>query len=178
MRNEGTAFALPTARPSRMTKIHWRSNTSGFIYFFVKLACIKQSPALGGRVLLFRVANKFVTFTNRSLWEDVQDVVQWHLVVFCFFFRFGSRRGRKRLRSIWQSWNRYFATSRSLFSWPTHRFVKPILTIVIKVEWLWNPLDSFVIRQFVSFFEPDRAQRSIVLLYISFWTYWPIETSH
>ena len=71
LRNEGTAFALQTARPSQMTKIHWRSNTSAFIYFSVKLTCIKQSPALGGRGLLFRVANKFLTFTKRSLWEDV-----------------------------------------------------------------------------------------------------------
>ena len=40
------------------------------------------------------------------------------------------------------------------------------------MEWLGNPL----LYVFVSFFGPDRAQRSITFL--SFWTYWSIETLH
>ena len=47
--------------------------------------------------------------------------------------------------------------------------------IVIEVECLWKPLDSFVIC-FDSFFGPNRAQSSMA--FPSFWTYWPIETSH
>ena len=40
----------------------------------------------------------------------------------------------------------------------------------MKVEWLWKPLDSFIM------FGLDRAHRSNAFL--SFWTFWPIEASH
>ena len=56
--------------------------------------------------------------------------------------------------------------------WHSHNICQ---AIVIKVEWLWNPLDSSV-NVFFSFFGRDCTQRSIAFL--SFWTYWPIETSH
>ena len=44
---------------------------------------------------------------------------------------------------------------------------------LIKVELLGNPL----LYVFVSFFGPDRVQRSIIV-FLSFWTYWPIEAFH
>ena len=44
-------------------------------------------------------------------------------------------------------------------------------TIVIRLQWIWNPSVSFVI----CFCEPDGAQRSIALL--AFWFYWPIKSS-
>ena len=49
---------------------------------------------------------------------------------------------------------------------PTSRDIKAWLIIV---EWLGDPL----LYVFVSFFGPDRAQRSIAFL--SFWSYWPIK---
>ena len=45
-------------------------------------------------------------------------------------------------------------------------------TIVNWVEWLWNPLESFVI----CFCGPESAQPSKEFL--SFWLYWPIKTLH
>ena len=38
------------------------------------------------------------------------------------------------------------------------------IKIIVK-EWLWNPLDFFVISSFFSFFASDRAQRSIRQVY-------------
>ena len=45
-------------------------------------------------------------------------------------------------------------------------------TIANRLEWLWNPPDSFVI----CFYGPDGAQRSTAIP--AFWSYWPIKTFH
>ena len=45
-------------------------------------------------------------------------------------------------------------------------------TIANRLEWLWNPPDSFVI----CFCGPDGAQRSTAIPVC--WSYWPIKTSH
>ena len=45
------------------------------------------------------------------------------------------------------------------------------ITMVIKVEWLWNPLGSFAIG-FWYFFGPDRAQRSVTFLHFELTVQW------
>ena len=56
------------------------------------------------------------------------------------------------------------------FTWQTKSWLGS--GIVNRLEWLWNPSDSFVI----CFSGPDGAQRSIAFL--AFWSYLPIKTCH